>query len=1016
MLRSLTKYISLVIGLVVILAAIQYLSYLNQTMVEKYQPMVHAVQNIKIKANWAHLWLEEILIGEEKNNLQEKVWDNLDEADLYMNALLYGNKQREISRIQDSEIRQHLKKIQATKSEIQTLTNSRLENKKISQSGSQIDIRYDKIFESFFDDLTTVENLLHKQINSGLKSYNTAKTIIIPVIIVFAFGAIFILIYFEKRERKHLKQIRKNENNLRVTLNSIGDAVIATDKYGKITRINSVAQDLTGWKNEDAKGEELSRIFHIVNEHTNQKCQNPAETVIRDGKKTGLANHTVLIAKDGTRYQIADSASPIRDDNDNLIGVIIVFRDVTKDYEMQRKLRESNERLNLAVEGTGAGLWDWDISNETLIINEQWAAILGYTKEELEPLDITLWERFLNPEDLKKSKELIKEIFEGKTENFFLEARMQHKDGSWRWVLDRGKVVKRDKNNNPLRMAGTNIDITNRKEAEDALRESEQKYKSLFNESPVGIFRTTSSGKFLHVNPSMAYNLNCNSPQEVVETYADLKTDLYANSERRDEFLNLLEKHGGVKNFEFKAIKANGEYMWFGLSARISQRNKDGSFIIDGFAEDITERKKAEQKLKEQNEDYRRLNEEYLTQNEELSQNLTQLKNLNAQLQKEKARAQESDRLKSAFLANMSHEIRTPMNGILGFAQLLRSKNVDSEKRNKYFEIIESSGQRMLNIIEELIDISKIESGQTDIQKEETDINKQLDDLYVFFKKETDKKNIQFHLHKNLDNANSTINTDKTKLSQILTNLIKNAIKFTDSGYINFGYTYKQNVLEFYVEDTGIGIDANAQEKIFKRFNRVDDKYGRDYEGIGLGLSIAKAYIDMMDGEIWYNSVEGKGTTFFFTLPYTIVKKSQKNTEDKAIPLEPGNKKVTLLIAEDNTSNFLYLQELLAHENITLLHAQNGEEAISKVKSTPDINLVLMDLKMPKMDGFEATKQIKQIRPELPVIAQTALKMGQDKEKALNAGCDNYIAKPINNNELIKIINETLQVGNKNDR
>ena len=372
--------------------------------------------------------------------------------------------------------------------------------------------------------------------------------------------------------------------------------------------------------------------------------------------------------------------------------------------------------------------------------------------------------------------------------------------------------------------------------------------------------------------------------------------------------------------------------------------------------------------------------------------------------------AEESDRLKTAFLANISHEIRTPMNGIMGFSELLKDPHLTGEEKIEYIDLIHKSGERMLNLINDLMDISKIDAKEVKVVMTETSINKLLQDIMAFSKHEADRRGLRLSCTTGLSDEESIITTDSVKLNQILTNLIQNALKFTSKGGVDIGYTRKGNMLEFYVIDSGIGIAANKKAQIFERFNQADISLTRAYEGAGLGLSISKGFIELMGGTISVESIEGAGSTFSFTLPYNPVNTLPSLLSTQYSSLSTLHSKLCILIVEDDEVSTLLLKRNLKGENITLLCAENGWEAVEFVQHHPEINLVLMDIKMPIMNGFDATKLIKQQRPDLPVIAQSAFTSKEDKEKAKAAGCDNFITKPINKNELLDMMNKLLKL------
>jgi len=411
-----------------------------------------------------------------------------------------------------------------------------------------------------------------------------------------------------------------------------------------------------------------------------------------------------------------------------------------------------------------------------------------------------------------------------------------------------------------------------------------------------------------------------------------------------------------------------------------------------------------------------------------LSVDVTDRKKEEDALIKAKEKAEESDRLKSAFLANMGHEIRTPMNGIMGFSELLKNSTLTGEEQQRYVKIIETSGARMLNIINDLIDISKIESGIMEVDISECNINDQLEYLYSFFQPEASLKGLKLTCETFFQADEAIIETDKQKLNAILINLIKNAIKFTFKGFIKFGYTLKRTAainesaeLEFFVKDTGAGIPYEQREIIFERFRQGSESLNREYEGAGLGLSISKSYTEMLGGKIWVqpNSgmySEGNGSIFYFTIPYNPVQ--GKNAIFQA-PISIAGEEITpetvagenitvkthnVLIAEDDLASEILFSIMIRIFSNKIFKVKTGIEAVDACRNNPEIDLILMDIKMPGMDGYEATRQIRKFNKRVVIIAQTAYANTGDSDKALEAGCNDYISKPIKKDELISLI------------
>jgi PAS domain S-box-containing protein len=393
-----------------------------------------------------------------------------------------------------------------------------------------------------------------------------------------------------------------------------------------------------------------------------------------------------------------------------------------------------------------------------------------------------------------------------------------------------------------------------------------------------------------------------------------------------------------------------------------------------------------------------------------IKEDITERKKMVEDLVAAKEKAEESDKLKTAFLANMSHEIRTPMNGILGFADLLKESELSGEQQQVYINFIEKSGERMLTIINNIISISKIESGIVDISLSEMNVNNQLEFVFNSMKLDAERKNLTLSYTTILTDKEAVVITDSEKFYGILTNLVKNAIKYTHEGNIEFGYYLKTDneavVLEFFIKDTGIGIPKDRQAAIFERFIQADIEDKMAQQGAGLGLAISKAYVEMLDGKIWVESEPNCGSIFYFTIPYRakIKEKSVKRnpSSDYVNKVQPGIFKV--LIVEDDEDSEEIIKKMLKNLFQEVLIAKNGLEAVDLCRQKPDIDLILMDMKMPEMNGYKATQQIRQFNKEIIIIAQTAFALSGDKEKAIEAGCNDYISKPIQKEKLIEII------------
>ncbi|MCX6307545.1 MAG: ATP-binding protein, partial [Bacteroidia bacterium] len=526
-----------------------------------------------------------------------------------------------------------------------------------------------------------------------------------------------------------------------------------------------------------------------------------------------------------------------------------------------------------------------------------------------------------------------------------------------------------------------------RNQVELELKESEIKYRQIFDNTfdIMAIYEVTEDYRY----KVLTYNAAEASLLGPVEYYQNRYIDECIPPELYAEFKQHYDRCLTEENritYEETIVFQDIHKTFF--TQLIPLKNGDGRIHrIIVISRDITENKVLQDQLIDQNE---------------------KLKLLNLDLIVSKDKAEESDRLKSAFLANMSHEIRTPMNGILGFSEILKDPDLTGEQQQEYIKIIQTSGNRMLNIINDIIDISRIESGLMKVDIKESNVNEQIEFIYTFFRPEVEAKGMTLSFKNGLPSIEAILKTDREKLYAILTNLVKNAVKYSNEGSIEFGYmlTHDRAFLKFYIKDTGIGIPKDRQKAIFERFVQADiyDKMAR--QGAGLGLAITKSFVKMLGGKIWVESEMGVGSTFYFTLPYThkLQSKSNLNVQLKNSGIQKQFRKLIVLIADDDETSVMLLSFYMKEFSKELLYARTGKEAVEICRSNPNIDLILMDIRMPDLSGDDATRQIRQFNRDVVIIAQTAFGFSVGREKSIDAGCNDYITKPINKEELQSLI------------
>ncbi len=791
----------------------------------------------------------------------------------------------------------------------------------------------------------------------------------------------------QKRVKELEKQIKNSNDILSAVFNTSENAQILWRVYEQksftLEKINkSYIQTLNskgiGLTAEDFIGKDFYETADLLGLDKNvikttlKRYQKAVST-----KQTTHYNENIKI-KNRT-FLTENSLVPIYNESGECEHILFSSYNITEQRKVQKALKENEEKYRLLVENQTDLVVKVDIDGKFQFVSPSYCQLFG--KNEGELLGKTFMP-LVHEQDREHTAQAMKKLHHPPYKAY-LEQRAMTKYG-WKWLgwMDTA-ILNNEKKITAI--IGVGRDITARKKAEESLQQSEEKYRLLAETTQDIILLHNMDGQIIYINQAgidfAGVDPRAQSNEKITnfvdpESLKDLKKR-YAKRKKGDNT---------TFSYESKFFNKHGVAVAFEVNSTPLVRNGELSEILV-VARDITERKKAENQLKRKNN--------------ELSVSLKHIQEINNQLEIAKEKAEESDRLKSAFLANMSHEIRTPMNGILGFANLLKTPQISSQEQLEYISIIEQSGERMLNIINDLIDISKVESGQMEIIISTVDINKIMNYLFTFFLPEAEKKGIRFSFKNTIANNSLSTKTDKEKLIAILTNLIKNAIKYTQKGSIEYGYQLKNDFIEFYVKDTGIGIQKEKQKTIFNRFVQADLSMTNPYDGAGLGLAITKAYTEMLGGKIRLKSEVGKGSVFYFTIPYSATQKNNEPKTKSSLQVDKANfSNLTILIAEDDPIGMNFLSNLFQNKCKHLLLAHTGYEAVEMCRQHNNIDLILMDIKMPEMDGYTATKKIREFNQDVIIVAQTAYALSGDKNKALDAGCNEYIAKPVNFQEL----------------
>ncbi len=794
-------------------------------------------------------------------------------------------------------------------------------------------------------------------------------------------------------------RITNHQNYLIRALNCIGDGVIITDLGGCIIYINAAAENLTQWSAREAYGKPIDHILSLVNQLTLQMIYNPIHEVIQHLEKVGLQNHTAAITKNGQIYVLSASYSPMRDEEHRVIGVIVVFRDITRIKSLEDEITDERNKLMLTFEALPVGIIIVDDERKIRQTNKVLKKMLHLKEDDI------IGKRFGDGLFCKNSLERGCGFGSGCSlcEIWASLKLVMSTDSPCKGVILQHSFYINGKffapwlkvNFLPIVINGIKHailvmdDITEIIQQEKELRDNDEKYRQLFNNATDLIFlhryhETTNSSNIIDVNEAACRALGYTKEELIKLSLYDIRSE--EMKKRLEETYDQLLTRGHYV-YDSVHIAKDGRRVPLEVSSQLFEMN--GSKVILSVCRDITERLNAERIIRESQK----------------------------RLVRAKEAAEAANIAKSKFLANMSHEIRTPINGITGMIDLTLMTKLSEEQCNNLITA-KNCADSLLNIINDVLDFSKMEAGKFTINPSTFDFYSLLDEIIKIHKVRAKEKKIDL-VSDIPGELPKFLYGDPNRLRQVLNNLIHNATKFTEEGRVSLQVSPQSEEgeeiwLEFSIRDTGIGISSENRDKLFKSFSQIDASYTRKHGGTGLGLIISKQLVEMMDGRIWVESELGLGSTFSFCLPF----KMGMDPKEKALVqcrTKPMNS-LCILIAEDEPVNRKVLARMLENTGHQVMVASNGLEALELYQDNR-LDVILMDIQMPVMDGIEAVRRIRELEssflngnnsPHIPIIAVTAFSLMGDRERFMNCGIDEYISKPIHGEKLLKLINDVL--------
>ncbi|GAB4310630.1 MAG: hypothetical protein Kow00127_00220 [Bacteroidales bacterium] len=736
-------------------------------------------------------------------------------------------------------------------------------------------------------------------------------------------------------------------------------AIMITDNSGNLEYVNPTFERLTGYTQAEVIGKN-PRILKS-DEHSESFYRELWDTILSGKIWSGKFKN---LRKDKTPFWVSATISSIHDEEGKIKHFVGIQEDITAMMEAQQRLVESEKRYQLLAD---AAIEAIIITEDGLCktVNRAATELFGYSLDEVAGKPLFSFfhnvQRDQLPQNLKKCEE----------KPFEMEGR--RKDGSTFFCEVSSRKTIQD--GTTLRITSIR-DITERKLAQNALLRSERKYRELIENQGEGIILADENETINFANPAAEVIFGVGKNELLGKSLADF---VVPDNIQALEKQKLIRRKGEKSSYELTILRPDGEEKVLLVTAvpRVDDNGKvTGSF---GIFRDITDRKKMIEQLKEAKE-----------------------------------KAEESDRMKSLFLQNLSHEIRTPMNGILGFAEILNDPDLPPKERKEYSSLIVTSTRKLLEIIQGILEVSKLEAKKTNVQIRPVDLNVVTRNLLKQYESAAKEKGLSIEYLPGLPEGEAMVMTDDMKVRQIIGSLLDNAIKFSERGVVRFGYNLNGEKFEVYVKDEGIGIPPEYHEKIFERFWQVEQGTTRKFGGTGIGLSIARGLTEVLGGHISLDTAPGRGSEFRVELPYepVPVSRPKENRRDPLATDPSGNLVQKVLIAEDEDINYLVLEAILKSSPIKLLHARNGKEAVEIARREKPA-VILMDIKMPVMDGITAAEKIREFDREVPIIAHSAYINSVEAEMARKTGFTDFLAKPVSAEQVLKLFAHYLNIKDK---